>query len=110
KTAVQAEKGKRTHAIVENADIRDNITTDEVDEPTDDDFMANVDYGVFMMRHMETYKGNGDCCGFSREAKEQIKEFRDLRRKYMEKILLADYNLVKNEFELEAHALTLTLK
>ncbi|GKC04098.1 hypothetical protein Tco_0995708 [Tanacetum coccineum] len=70
-----------------------------------------VDCGVFMMRHMETYKGNRDCCGFSREAKEQIEELRDLRSKYAEKILFAAYNLVKNEFELEAHAFkTLTLK
>ncbi|GKD04032.1 ulp1 protease family, C-terminal catalytic domain-containing protein, partial [Tanacetum coccineum] len=46
-----------------------------------------VDCGVFMMRHMETYKGDGDCCGLSREGSEQINELIDLRHKYIAKIL-----------------------
>ncbi|GKA20278.1 hypothetical protein Tco_0700267 [Tanacetum coccineum] len=29
-----------------------------------------VDCGVFVMRHMKTYKGDGDCCGLSREGSE----------------------------------------
>ena len=62
-----------------------------------------VDCGVFVMRHMETYKGEhyGDCCGLSEEGKQQIKELRDLRVKYAAKILLADCNKVKKEFEKE---------
>ncbi|GKA40160.1 ulp1 protease family, C-terminal catalytic domain-containing protein [Tanacetum coccineum] len=33
-----------------------------------------VDYGVFVMRHMETFKGDVDCCGFSKEGEKQIEE------------------------------------
>nr|GEZ66285.1 ulp1 protease family, C-terminal catalytic domain-containing protein [Tanacetum cinerariifolium] len=53
---------------------------------------------------METYKGKGNeeyCCGLSREGKEQIKELRDLYRKYAAKILLADCNQITSEFEIE---------
>ncbi|GJY13102.1 hypothetical protein Tco_0382411 [Tanacetum coccineum] len=32
-----------------------------------------VDCRVFVMQHMETFKGDVDCCGFSREGEEQIK-------------------------------------
>ncbi|GJT87138.1 hypothetical protein Tco_1068855 [Tanacetum coccineum] len=49
-----------------------------------------VDCEVFMMRHIKTFKGDVDCCGFSREGKEHIKELKELRRKYVAKILLAD--------------------
>ncbi|GJR17729.1 ulp1 protease family, C-terminal catalytic domain-containing protein [Tanacetum coccineum] len=79
-----------------------------------------VDCGVFVMRHMETFKGDMDCCGFSRDGEEQIKELKelhrnregseqineliDLRHKYAAKILLVDCNQVKKEFELEIHA------
>ena len=54
---------------------------------------------------METYKGDeyGDCCRLSEEGKEQLKELCDLRRKYVAKILLADCNKAKKEFEIEAH-------
>ncbi|GJU21282.1 hypothetical protein Tco_1154624 [Tanacetum coccineum] len=40
-----------------------------------------VDCGVFVVHHMETYKGE-----------EQLKELQDLRNKYAAKILLADFN------------------
>nr|GEY15487.1 hypothetical protein [Tanacetum cinerariifolium] len=59
---------------------------------------------VFVMRHMETYKGDWDCCGLSREGSEHINELIDLRRKYAVKILLADCKHVKKEFELETYA------
>lgn len=52
------------------------------------------------MRHMETYKGEGDygdLCGLSREGKHQIDQLTDLRHKYAAKILHADYNLVKSD-------------
>jgi hypothetical protein len=58
------------------------------------------------MRHMEIYKGDGDCgdlCCLSKEGKKQISELRELRIKYVAKILLSDFNLVKSEFEREAH-------
>ncbi|GJS96341.1 ulp1 protease family, C-terminal catalytic domain-containing protein [Tanacetum coccineum] len=60
-----------------------------------------VDCGVFVMCHMETLKGDVDCCGFSKEGEEQIEELKDLRNKYIAKILLADCNEVKREFERE---------
>ncbi|GJV66374.1 hypothetical protein Tco_1477202 [Tanacetum coccineum] len=60
-----------------------------------------VDCGVFMMHHMENFKGNGDSCNLSREGKEQNKELKNLCQKYAAKILLADYNWVKKEFEHE---------
>ncbi|PWA57478.1 hypothetical protein CTI12_AA372430 [Artemisia annua] len=65
-----------------------------------------VDCGVFTMRHMEIYKGDGDCCDLcclSKEGKKQISELRELRIKYVAKILLSDFNLVKSEFEREAY-------
>ena len=65
-----------------------------------------VDCGVFVMRHMETYKGEcyGDRCGLCKEGKQQIKELRDLRIKYAAKILLADCNKLKKQFEIETEA------
>nr|GEW50974.1 putative ribonuclease H-like domain-containing protein [Tanacetum cinerariifolium] len=63
-----------------------------------------VDCGVFVMRHMETYKGDRDCCGLSREGNEQINELIDLLRMYTVKILLADCTQVKKEFELKTQA------
>ena len=64
-----------------------------------------VDCGVFVMRHMETFKGDehGDCCRLSEEGREQMKELCDLRRKYAVKILLADCNNAKKDFEIETH-------
>ena len=64
-----------------------------------------VDCGVFTMRHMETYKGDGaDLCCLSKEGKKQLKELRDLRIKYAVKILLSDCNLVKSEIDKEVNA------
>lgn len=64
-----------------------------------------VDCGVFVMRHMETFKGEeyGDACRFSEEGKEQMNELCDLRKKYAAKILLSDANSAKKEFEIETH-------
>nr|GFB03043.1 ulp1 protease family, C-terminal catalytic domain-containing protein [Tanacetum cinerariifolium] len=62
-----------------------------------------VDYGVFVMCHMETFKGVVDCCGFSKEGEEQIEELKDLRNKYVAKILLVDFNEVKKEIKRETH-------
>ncbi|KAJ0907292.1 hypothetical protein HanRHA438_Chr07g0297191 [Helianthus annuus] len=61
-----------------------------------------IDCGVFLMRHMETYKGvTGKAweCGFSNECTnageityKQRKEIDDLRHKYIMKMLLSDAN------------------
>ncbi|PWA34695.1 hypothetical protein CTI12_AA616620 [Artemisia annua] len=66
------------------------------------------------MRHMETYLGNRDFdAGFVPEGKEQKKQIEDLRKKYMTKILLSEYNenirVVESEIE-DYHRLTLKEK
>ncbi|PWA67953.1 Peptidase C48, SUMO/Sentrin/Ubl1 [Artemisia annua] len=66
-----------------------------------------IDCGVFAMRHMETYLFGGeydDLCGFRREGKEQQNQLDELRHKYAAKILLADINNKKADFEDEAEA------
>lgn len=63
-----------------------------------------VDCGVFTMRHMETYKGNGaDLCSLSKEGKKQQKELNGLHIKYAVKMLLSDCNLVKSDIDREVH-------
>ncbi|KAJ0505879.1 hypothetical protein HanHA89_Chr12g0475511 [Helianthus annuus] len=64
-----------------------------------------IDCGVFLMRHMETYKGTGVKkwkCGLSKECNnagdilyKQRKELDDLRYKYVAKIILSDVNQVR---------------
>nr|GFA68188.1 ulp1 protease family, C-terminal catalytic domain-containing protein [Tanacetum cinerariifolium] len=52
-----------------------------------------VDYGVFLMRHMEIYKGMHKLeNGLAQEGLVQQEQLNDLRRKYATKILLADIN------------------
>ncbi|PWA63495.1 hypothetical protein CTI12_AA353530 [Artemisia annua] len=73
-----------------------------------------VDCGIFAMRYMETYLGNKDFdVGFVPEGKEQKKQIEDLRKKYMTKILLSEYNenirVVESEIE-DYHRLTLKEK
>ena len=66
-----------------------------------------VDCGVFAMRHMETYLFGGeydDLCEFRREGKDQQQQIDELRCKYAAKILLADINNKKADFEYEAEA------
>lgn len=60
------------------------------------------DCGIFLMRHMETYKGGPLAqwkCGFKMESVEQILQLRNLRRRYSMKILLSEVNLMKNEVQ-----------
>ncbi|KAI3814021.1 hypothetical protein L1987_18763 [Smallanthus sonchifolius] len=55
------------------------------------------DCGVFMMRHMETFKGmtaKDRQCGLTHESEKQH-ELNDLRRKYVTKMLLHDINTSK---------------
>ncbi|PWA94511.1 hypothetical protein CTI12_AA056290 [Artemisia annua] len=73
-----------------------------------------VDCGIFAMRHMEMYSGNRDFdAGFVPEGKEQKKQIEDLRKNYMKKILLSEYNenirVVESEIE-DYHRLTLKEK
>ncbi|KAD6454221.1 hypothetical protein E3N88_08927 [Mikania micrantha] len=56
-----------------------------------------VDCGVFLMRHMETYKGcllNWECglCGENEANNLQKLQLNDLRKKYVTKIILHDLN------------------
>jgi len=71
-----------------------------------------VDCGVFLMRHMETYKGTSVReweCGLSTEknvkgdaSNKQKRELDDLRHKYVAKILLSDVNTSRETIENEA--------
>ncbi|KAJ0635721.1 hypothetical protein HanOQP8_Chr17g0653991 [Helianthus annuus] len=68
-----------------------------------------IDCGVFVMCHMETYKGaSGKSweCGFSNECTDaceitykQRKEIDDLRHKYVAKMLLSDANTYRKFVE-----------
>ncbi|KAJ0605160.1 hypothetical protein HanHA300_Chr02g0059871 [Helianthus annuus] len=68
-----------------------------------------IDCGIFLMRHMETYKGvtgNAWECGFSNECTDageityrQRKEIDDLRHKYIAKLLLSDANTYRSFVE-----------
>ncbi|KAM0043801.1 hypothetical protein Hdeb2414_s0010g00345611 [Helianthus debilis subsp. tardiflorus] len=70
-----------------------------------------IDCGVFLMHHMETYKGvagKGWECGFSNKCTDageitykQRKEIDDLRHKYITKMLLSDANEYKGFVEAE---------
>ncbi|KAI3725255.1 hypothetical protein L1987_65036 [Smallanthus sonchifolius] len=56
------------------------------------------DCGVFMMRHMETFKGRTTKdwqCGLTCESEKQQHELNDLRRKYVTTMLLHDINTSK---------------
>ena len=60
-----------------------------------------VDCGVFLMRYMEVYKGGGQDkvdTDLVNECDAQLSQLYDLRRKYVTKILLSDYNLFKSSF------------
>ncbi|GKC86809.1 hypothetical protein Tco_1147458, partial [Tanacetum coccineum] len=66
-----------------------------------------IDCGVFAMRHMETYMGGGeynDLCELRRECKAQKLQLDELRLKYATKILLAEINQKKSDFEVEVEA------
>ncbi|GJW13819.1 hypothetical protein Tco_0017952 [Tanacetum coccineum] len=66
-----------------------------------------VDCGVFAMRHMETYKGEGHYghkCGLRTEGKAQNFLLNDLRYKYVSKMLLCEINMKKEEVEIETEA------
>ena len=63
------------------------------------------DCGIFVMRHMETFKGRPITkwqCGIVKESREQSKQLNNLRRKYAAKILLSDMNVKKRHIIAEA--------
>ncbi|XP_035831220.1 uncharacterized protein LOC118480460 [Helianthus annuus] len=72
-----------------------------------------TDCGIFVMRHMETFKGTSVRewnCGLSPERditgevlKQQSIELCDLRIKYLSKILLSDINSMRSTVEQEVH-------
>ncbi|GKE08118.1 hypothetical protein Tco_1411669, partial [Tanacetum coccineum] len=66
-----------------------------------------IDYGVFAMSHMETYKGEGHyghICGLRTEGKAQNFLLNDLRYKYVSKMLLCEINMKKEEVKIETEA------
>ncbi|PWA93030.1 hypothetical protein CTI12_AA075780 [Artemisia annua] len=63
------------------------------------------DSGVFLMRHMETYKGTGMGkwnCGLDADVKKQLTQLGRLRKKYAARILLSDCNIHKEKIRAES--------
>ncbi|KAJ0801025.1 hypothetical protein HanPI659440_Chr03g0112041 [Helianthus annuus] len=59
-----------------------------------------VDCGVFTMRHMETYKGKTPWNpGFVNEDRKDVQDsqLRFLRYRYLNKIVLSEYNLIRKQ-------------
>lgn len=62
------------------------------------------DSGIFLMRHMEVFKGvmrRDFECFFKKEGKGQQQQLDGLRSKYLVKILLSDTNLKREQVLLE---------
>ncbi|KAL8208981.1 hypothetical protein R6Q57_008393 [Mikania cordata] len=67
----------------------------------------SVDCGVFVMCHMETFKGTSVKewkCGLTTEFDEQQRQLNDLRIKYLAKILLSYNNIHKGDVVSELRA------
>ena len=63
------------------------------------DMSNKIDCGIFLMRHMETYFGNGLVgwdCGLRKENQQQLD---DLRKKYCHEMLITPWNLCRSEVE-----------
>ncbi|KAI3496739.1 hypothetical protein L1887_39113 [Cichorium endivia] len=70
--------------------------------------VANVsaDCGLYLMRHMECYMGEGDGkweLDFSGVKQHDEKSLLRLRFKYMYKLLKSDYNMHKDKLTTESH-------
>nr|GEZ86665.1 hypothetical protein [Tanacetum cinerariifolium] len=66
-----------------------------------------MDCGVFAIRHMETYKGEGHyshICGLRTKGKAPKFLLNNLRYKYVSKMLLCEINMKKEEVEIETEA------
>ncbi|GJT52751.1 ulp1 protease family, C-terminal catalytic domain-containing protein [Tanacetum coccineum] len=57
----------------------------------------STDCGVFTMFHMESYIGDW-ICGLDKESKQQNEQLKSLRSKFAAKIILSDFNLLREEF------------
>ncbi|GJR34280.1 ulp1 protease family, C-terminal catalytic domain-containing protein [Tanacetum coccineum] len=57
----------------------------------------STDCGVFTMFHMENYIGDW-ICGLDKESKQQNEQLKSLRSKFAAKIILSDFNLLREEF------------
>ena len=68
----------------------------KIDWSTKDNF---TDCGVYVMRHMELFKGKGNDfdCGFSDIPSKRTKQIKQLRMKYATKILLSNANCFKKK-------------
>nr|GEV27128.1 hypothetical protein [Tanacetum cinerariifolium] len=60
----------------------------------------SIDCGVFTMLHMESYMGaEGEWkCGLAKESKKQNEQLNSLRSKFAAKIILSEFNLLKEKF------------
>ncbi|MEK0310728.1 hypothetical protein OC714_02545, partial [Candidatus Phytoplasma australasiaticum] len=63
----------------------------------------NSSYGVFIMKHMESYQGLDNWeCGLEAQGEKLDKQIRGMRRKYITKMLLSDVNKLKTKVIKEA--------
>ncbi|CAH1440401.1 unnamed protein product [Lactuca virosa] len=63
--------------------------------------IVGVDCGIFLMRHMETYMGEAAHkwdCGLCIDNKIQEKMLGRLRYKYLDKLMMSDFNVMKKTF------------
>nr|GEZ88352.1 ulp1 protease family, C-terminal catalytic domain-containing protein [Tanacetum cinerariifolium] len=60
----------------------------------------SIDCGVFTMLHMESYTGaEGEWkCGLAKESKKQNEQLNSLRSKFAAKIILSEFNLLREKF------------
>nr|GEY95921.1 hypothetical protein [Tanacetum cinerariifolium] len=60
----------------------------------------SIDCGVFTMLHMESYIGaEGEWkCGLAKESKKQNEQLNSLRSKFAAKIILSEFNLLREKF------------
>ncbi|MFS7994706.1 putative papain-like cysteine peptidase superfamily [Helianthus anomalus] len=74
--------------------VNENVTRKRLGWETTDNFK---DYGVFVMRHMELYKGSAISfeCGFSTNKDIQKMQLKNLRMKIATKLLFSDANVYK---------------
>nr|GEY45169.1 hypothetical protein [Tanacetum cinerariifolium] len=66
----------------------------------------STDCGVFTMLHMESYIGaEGEWkCGLAKESKKQNEQLNSLRSKFAAKIILSEFNLLREKFMKLVHA------
>ena len=63
------------------------------------------DYGVYLMRHMESYIGENEGrqdCGFTGKKQSDVVALNNLRIKYMARLMKSEYNKHKSMLEKDA--------